>query len=245
MTVLNVPPIGGPYVADGVEREWDYPFRADQLSHLYLVLTDPLTDLETTVLDGFSATGLGDYEGGTITYPILGEGDPLAEDLIVTVYRAVPYDQPTRIGNQGRFFPATHEDAFDYLSMQIQQLALGEPDFTGLFQKYALMASINYAAYGGVKAAVWVIPTHGTLPLGATGSYAYCATPGVGAVEYSMQKNGVEFGTIDFASNGAVGTFTVLANVDFVAGDRVYLVGSVGNGELASDFAVTLVINKE
>lgn len=52
-----------------------------------------------------------------------------AAGLDVLLLRTVPLDQPTDITNQGAFLPEIHEDTFDYLSMQIQQLSdagLGE-----------------------------------------------------------------------------------------------------------------------
>ena len=38
----------------------------------------------------------------------------------------MPFDQPFDVTNQGAFLPETHEDAFDHLSFQMQQIADGE-----------------------------------------------------------------------------------------------------------------------
>lgn len=48
-----------------------------------------------------------------------------APGMKVLILRTVPLDQPTDITNQGEFLPEIHEDAFDYLVMQLQQTADG------------------------------------------------------------------------------------------------------------------------
>ena len=120
MTVPNTVPISGPYTASGSNRTWEYDFKVYELEHLELFIThlDATTEI---VDDNFTATGLGVPEGGEITYPV-SPLDPLPAGTTVVVRRIVPYEQPIPIGNQGAFFPATHERAFDLLGMQIQQL---------------------------------------------------------------------------------------------------------------------------
>lgn len=123
MTVTVQTPISGPYVADGVTYEWAYSFKVIDEDHLMLEITTPDED-PIFVTTGFTATGVGDDDGGVVTYPI-DPIAPLVAGTSVRVVRNVPYEQPVAIGTQGAFLPEVHENAFDNLAMQIQQLASG------------------------------------------------------------------------------------------------------------------------
>ncbi|WP_445505058.1 right-handed parallel beta-helix repeat-containing protein [Microvirga sp. G4-2] len=113
------------WAADGVNRDWAFPFKVVDASHVQLEVTDG-NGVTATVTSGFTVSGVGEDAGGTVTYP-LSPTAPLAAPVKVRVVRDVPFSQPDRIGNQGAFHAKVHEDALDLLSMQIQQLA-GEND---------------------------------------------------------------------------------------------------------------------
>lgn len=106
-----------PASADGVNVLWDFPFRFRDVTHIRLF--SYLGNVETEIpsnLFSVSPPGL----GGVVTYPLAGS--PAAPPLQIVVERTVPYSQPDRIGNQGVFQPQTHENLFDLLEMQIQQI---------------------------------------------------------------------------------------------------------------------------
>lgn len=114
-TTVRTSPAG----ADGVNVLWDFPFRFRDRTHIRLFVYDG-DDVETEISSAlFSVTAPG--PGGVVTYP-LAPLAPIASPNRVVIERTVPYSQPDRIGNQGAFQAQTHENLFDFLEMQIQQI---------------------------------------------------------------------------------------------------------------------------
>jgi len=78
----------------------------------------------------YTVTGAGSYQGGTV---ILVHA--LADGWKISISRELPMTQETDLRNQGKFFAEVHEDAFDKLTMLMQQvrsmfsLALRKPSF--------------------------------------------------------------------------------------------------------------------
>lgn len=107
--------------ADGTNRTWYFDYRFISNDHIRLIVRNS-AGVETVVTSGFLIQPAMNNEGGAVTYPLDPE-PALPAGYTVTVVREVPYTQPTRIGNQGIFHPQTHEDTFDLLAMQIQQVA--------------------------------------------------------------------------------------------------------------------------
>lgn len=124
MTVTAQVPVSGPYTADGVNRSWAFTFKITNVAHMSLLVTDADGSNPVVVTSGFTiADGyLNQDAGGYITYPVAPVPE-LASGKKLWAYRSAPYEQQSRIGNQGGFFPETHERAFDAATMQIQQLA--------------------------------------------------------------------------------------------------------------------------
>lgn len=120
MTITSNKALSEVQLANGSNRLWDWDFKIKDLSHIVLLVTDPEGEV-TEVTSGFTATGLGNANGGTVTYPI-APTVPLASGSEVVVARRVPFLQTTKIGNQGAFLPEIHEEVMDLLAMQIQQL---------------------------------------------------------------------------------------------------------------------------
>jgi hypothetical protein len=124
MTVPASVIVSGPYIPDGSNREWDFDFKVTEASQLVIILVDP-EGVETEVTSGFTvpSVDLNSDAGGTLTYPV-APTDPLefADYEQVYIIRRVELGQPNKIGNQGGFYPETHEDTMDLLAMQIQQL---------------------------------------------------------------------------------------------------------------------------
>ncbi len=78
----------------------------------------------------YTVTGAGGYNGGNV---ILSKA--LANGYKISISRELPVTQETDLRNQGKFFAEVHEDAFDKLTMLIQQaisrlrLSLRKPSF--------------------------------------------------------------------------------------------------------------------
>jgi len=70
--------------------------------------------VETT---DYAVTGANSYSGGLVTLVVA-----LAIGETLTITRVIPLTQNTSIRNQGAFYPEIHENAFDRLTMQIQQV---------------------------------------------------------------------------------------------------------------------------
>lgn len=125
MTVSPNSPVTGPIVADGVAVTFPFGFKITAASQLRLRITDPdgSNGIETSANITVDPMYINQDNGGYLGYA--PGGVPVANGQKVYSFREVPYSQPIRIGNQGGFFPETHEEAFDRLSMQIQQLNEG------------------------------------------------------------------------------------------------------------------------
>lgn len=122
MTVNSNSPISGPSVADGENTLWPFTFKVVSADHMSLYITEADGTNGVTVTDNFSIAPeyLNNDAGGYIDYPV--SGPPVPDGYLVFAVRNVPYTQPNRFGNQGPYWPQTHENTFDLLAMQIQQL---------------------------------------------------------------------------------------------------------------------------
>jgi hypothetical protein len=74
-----------------------------------------------TYLTHYTVTGANDLDGGSVTLTSQAASDYSAYTL--DIRSNTPNTQPTSIRNQGRFLPEVHEDAFDHLERQIQDLS--------------------------------------------------------------------------------------------------------------------------
>lgn len=83
-----------------------------------------------------------------------------------------------------------------------------------------------------------------TFPAGATGSQADAKTAATGSTTYTFLKNGSQFGSVNFAASGTVGTFTLATATSFAIGDILEIDGpSVADATLAN-IGITLVGTK-
>ena len=99
------------------EFSFSFPILTEETLKLYLVDADELT---TEITSNYSVTGIGDAEGGVVTYPV--SGTPINSDTKLLIYREMDMTQQTNFSNQGGFFPKIHETAFDSTMMVIQQV---------------------------------------------------------------------------------------------------------------------------
>ena len=109
------------YQGNGSTVQFPFAFPVLSPSHLVVVQTDttqsPNVPTALTAAQ-YSVSGIGTATGGTVTLPA-----PLAAGMVLTINRVVPYTQNTSIVNQGGFYPDVLENALDYLTMEVQQLA--------------------------------------------------------------------------------------------------------------------------
>lgn len=105
------------YTQSGTTTAWPVPYKFLDNGDLIVITT--VDDVDTTlVLDtDYTAAGAGDDAGGTVTI-----SPAVAAGTLVTIYRAVDLDQPTRLTTAGGWYPTVHEAVFDRLTMQIQQV---------------------------------------------------------------------------------------------------------------------------
>ena len=117
------------YTGNGVTTVFPYQFRIFNKSDLTVTVIDLAENMTTLVLDtDYTVSGAGGYTGGNVTLPL-----PLASGYKISIARELSVTQETDLRNQGTFFAEVHEDAFDKLTMLMQQafslfrLALRKP----------------------------------------------------------------------------------------------------------------------
>ncbi|HHW6306291.1 TPA: head-binding protein, partial [Escherichia coli] len=117
------------YTGNGVTTSFPYTFRVFNESDLVVQVVDLDENIAVLALDtDYIVTGAGGYNGGNV---ILSKA--LVNGYQISISRELPVTQDTDLRNQGKFFAEVHEDAFDKLTMLIQQafsvfrLALRKP----------------------------------------------------------------------------------------------------------------------
>ncbi len=117
------------YTGNGVTTSFPYTFRVFNKNEMAVTVVDLSENISVLTLDtDYSVSGAGGYTGGNVTLP-----QPLPDGWKITITRSLPLTQETDLRNQGKFFAEVHEDAFDKLTMLIQQassqfnLALRKP----------------------------------------------------------------------------------------------------------------------
>lgn len=106
------------YTGNGVTTSFPYTFRIFKKSDLVVQVVDLNENITELILDtDYTVTGAGGYVGGNV---ILSTA--LASGYQISISRELPVTQETDLRNQGKFFAEVHEDAFDKLTMLIQQV---------------------------------------------------------------------------------------------------------------------------
>lgn len=112
MTVASETAKAGPFLCDGVQTEFPFPFKVLDPSHISVYLNSIQTEESYTVVlfdDGDS--------GGQVIFD-----NPPADGSTVVILRNVPLNQLTDIQNHTAFLPEIIESALDKLTMLCQQL---------------------------------------------------------------------------------------------------------------------------
>ena len=105
---------------NGVTTDFPFSFPFIQDSDLKVFQEVVATGAITEITTGFTKVGAGSNSGGSVDFIAAP-----ATGIKIIVSRELDLTQLTDLRNQGSFFPEVHEDAFDRLTMQIQQLNSG------------------------------------------------------------------------------------------------------------------------
>lgn len=107
------------YTGNGVTTSFPYTFRIFKKTDLTVSVIDLSENITVLVLDtDYTVTNAGGYNGGSVVLTT-----PLANGWQISISRELEPTQETDLRNQGKFFAEVHEDAFDKLTMLIQQVA--------------------------------------------------------------------------------------------------------------------------
>lgn len=107
------------YTGNGVTKSFPYTFRIFKKTDLTVSVIDLSENITVLVLDtDYTVTNAGGYNGGSVVLTT-----PLANGWQISISRELEPTQETDLRNQGKFFAEVHEDAFDKLTMLIQQVA--------------------------------------------------------------------------------------------------------------------------
>lgn len=119
------------YTGNGVTTTFPYTFRILNKADLVVQTLDTNGNITTLKVDtNYTVIGAGSYSGGSVVLP-----SALPSGWLITIDRELDIVQETDLRNQGKFFAEVHENAFDYLTMLIQQCfgwtrrALLKPNF--------------------------------------------------------------------------------------------------------------------
>lgn len=106
------------YTGNGVTTSFPYTFRIFKKADLTVSVIDLSENITVLVLDtDYTVTNAGGYNGGNVVLT-----SPLATGWQISIARELEPTQETDLRNQGKFFAEVHEDAFDKLTMLIQQV---------------------------------------------------------------------------------------------------------------------------
>lgn len=120
MTVTSSQSIAN-YQGNGATTVWPFPFFVPAAVDLVVKLVSTTTGVITTLSPSiYSVLGIGDANGGSITYPLIGS--PITSTQIISIQRVVPLEQNAVIENQSPFLPNVLEGALDYEMLAIQQV---------------------------------------------------------------------------------------------------------------------------
>lgn len=107
------------YTGNGVTTSFPYTFRIFKKADLTVSVIDLSENITVLVLDtDYTVTNAGGYNGGNVVLTA-----PLATGWQISIARELEPTQETDLRNQGKFFAEVHEDAFDKLTMLLQQVA--------------------------------------------------------------------------------------------------------------------------
>lgn len=105
---------------NGVTTSFNYGFLIPETSSMVLTYIDSLGNETTVSTAGLTISGIGTTSGGSVGYA--PGGTPIDTGSLFVIERASPYTQEASYTNQDGYYPATTEEALDWLAYQTQQL---------------------------------------------------------------------------------------------------------------------------
>lgn len=105
---------------NGVTTSFNYGFLIPELGAVALTYIDSLGAETAVATAGLTITGIGNTAGGAVGYA--PGGNPIGTNSLFVIQRASPYTQEASYTNQDGYYPATTEEALDWLAYQTQQL---------------------------------------------------------------------------------------------------------------------------
>lgn len=114
------------YTGSGSVSVYAYSFRIFAQGDLQVIVRDTAgTETTLTITTDYTVSGVGGSTGGNVTLVNASQAwltaGKLTSGYHLSIRRVVSLVQNTDIRNQGSFYPETHEDALDYLTMIDQQ----------------------------------------------------------------------------------------------------------------------------
>ncbi|VFS64195.1 N terminal extension of bacteriophage endosialidase [Kluyvera cryocrescens] len=233
------------YTGNGVTTSFPYTFRIFKASDLVVTTNDTNGVLRTLTLNtDYTVTGVGSYSGGAVVLPL-----PLANGWAISIERSLPVVQETDLRNQGKFFAETHEGAFDYLTMLIQQcfgwlrLALLKPSFIARYYDAKQNRIANLSDPGAAQDAVNNRSMRNYVDAaiaGVVGGFGWFIQYGAGAVYRTFQdkmRDAVspkDFNIKGDGSTNDTAAFSVLettfSNLDIDLQGKTYFVDAIPSG---------------
>lgn len=134
---------------DGSNKVFPFNFRFFTNDQIYVSLIAPDgTITPQSLTTNYTLTGALQAGGGTVTMNV---APPFTMPATrVFIQRVLSQVQPTSIRNQGKFYPEIHEDAFDRMTMLIQQALAG---LSNSLQLTFSKTGWNFLGYRGINAA--------------------------------------------------------------------------------------------
>ena len=204
------------YTGSGSSGPYAFTFKVFAYSHLVAYVTD-LSGNTTTLAwgAGFSATGVNNAVGGTITFTTA-----ITAGYAISIQRSVPLTQLFDYRNQSEFFPANYENGLDYEMMALQELAAAQARMFQLPAASTITPIVGALTAGdylrvnlagtGIEAVATVVAAQNFLQSG-TGAVTRSANSKMGEV-YSVTDFGAKGdGTTNNATAFAAATAAALA----------------------------------
>jgi len=124
MTVNTGLMLSGPFAADGSNKDWDFGFKITAESQVLILVGDDTNGLNLQyITSGYTVDPqyIDNNTGGVVVYPAVGSAVIAGKQVWIST--RINYEQDTDFTAQGSFSPLLHEQALDFLSLQIKQLA--------------------------------------------------------------------------------------------------------------------------
>nr|DAX67658.1 MAG TPA: tailspike protein [Caudoviricetes sp.] len=120
MTISTSNRRAGPYLGDGIQREFPFTFKVFSAEDVRAYVADPQGGENELAATAYRITLSPNQE--TRPGGVLHLNEPLATDNRLTLISVMPVMQPMVFTNQGGFFPDLLNAALDRLTIYVQQL---------------------------------------------------------------------------------------------------------------------------